>query len=66
LEKIEKIEVHKNKRITCFFIEGEKAISIDYEGSELFFWDIKDIKNWRKVFSIEKKMSFIIDSNGEL
>jgi hypothetical protein len=66
LEKIETVEAHKNKRINCFFIKGDKAVSIDLDGYELFYWDTKDIKNWKKIFSIEKKMSIIVDSNRNL
>ena len=63
MEKIETVEAHKNKCIKCFFIEGDKAVSIDGHGIELFCWDTKDIKNWKKIFSIEKKMILILDSN---
>ena len=66
LEKIETIEAHKNKRINCFFIKGDKAVSIDIGGYELFCWDIKDINNWKKIFSTKKKMCIILDSNKNL
>ena len=66
MEKIKTIEVHKYFFINCFFIEGDKAVSIDSKGTELFCWDIKDIKNWKKIFSIEKNMSLVLDSNGHL
>ena len=52
LEKIETIEAHKYKKINCFFIKGEKAVSIDTAEYELFCWDTKDINNWKKIFSI--------------
>ena len=43
LKKIVSIEAHVHKEITCYFIEGNKAVTISDDQRELFCWDIKDM-----------------------
>ena len=55
MTKMPPVEAHEKKRVSCYFIEGSKAVSIDEYNKELFYWDISDILNWKKLISVETK-----------
>jgi hypothetical protein len=64
-EKMFSIVAHKSKILNCYFIEGNKAVSIDDQ--EIIYWDISDMMDWNKLFQV-KKMNIISihDSNKKL
>ena len=55
-EKMLTIVAHKQEILNCYFIEGNKAVSIDYR--EIIYWDISDMMSWNKLFQV-KKMNII-------
>ena len=54
-EKIQTIEAHKYDQVYCYFIESDKAVSFDSKLKELFCWDVSNIKNWKKIYSVESE-----------
>ena len=59
------IEVHKQIGVDCYFIEDNKAVSIDNQ--EVICWDVCDMANWNKIFQVKsKKILPILDSNQNL
>lgn len=67
MKKIAQIEAHVFKEVSCYFIEDNKAVSCSDDLQELFFWDVNDMKNWKKLFSIENmEYNLINDSNDKL
>ena len=49
------IESHKHDSVYCYFIESDKAVSFDSKLKELFCWDVSNIKNWKKIYSVESE-----------
>jgi hypothetical protein len=58
-------ERHLHNYVSCYFIENNKALSIDSE--EIICWDINDMKDWNKLFQVKSKnIKPILDSNLKL
>jgi hypothetical protein len=47
------IEAHKQNGVDCYFIEDNKAVSIDNQ--EVIYWDICNMANWSKIFQVKSK-----------
>ena len=65
-EKMLTIVAHKQEILNCYFIEGNKAVSIDYQ--EIIYWDISDMMSWKKmniisVHDSHKKLQGLIIDN---
>ena len=59
------IEAHKKNGVDCYFIEDNKAVSINNQ--EVIYWDISNIENQEKIFQAKsKKILPILDSNKKL
>jgi hypothetical protein len=59
------IEGHRNVSVDCYFIEDNKAVSINNQ--EMICWDISNMNHWNKLFQVQsKKILPIIDSNKKL
>ena len=69
MKEINKILIHKKELVYCYYLNKKRAVSIGYEDSnnlfksmpnkekpiEMFYWDITDQKNWKKLFSFDNK-----------
>ena len=59
------IEAHRLNGVDCYFIENNKAVSIDNQ--EMICWDISDMKHWDKIFQVQSEnIKCILDSNHKL
>ena len=55
MTKMQSIEAHKNGYLSCYFIQNNIAVSTNSSNTELFCWEISDMKNWKKLFSVQLK-----------
>ena len=65
-KKMQPIEAHKYDLNNCYFMEDNKAVSIDT--CNLICWDVSDMQSWKKLKQIKDidYSNLIHNTNGKL